>query len=148
MIRELFTQDHRHCDDMFAAVETALRKSQIGVAQTAFLQFQEAMLKHFSTEEELLFPAFEEKTGMTMGPTRVMRMEHQQMRDLLAEANEALQTGNCDDYAGYAETLLIMMQQHNLKEENVLYPMCDTHLENDWDRLQPIFVQALASGKA
>ena len=27
-----------------------------------------------------------------------------------------------------AESLLIMMQQHNMKEENVLYPMCDQHL--------------------
>ncbi len=35
-----------------------------------------------------------------------------------------------DDYLGYAETLLIMMQQHNLKEENVLYPMCDQHLSS------------------
>ena len=31
-------------------------------------------------------------------------------------------------YLGVAETLLIMMQQHNMKEENVLYPMCDQHL--------------------
>ena len=27
-----------------------------------------------------------------------------------------------------AETLLIMTQQHNMKEENILYPMCDQHL--------------------
>ena len=30
-----------------------------------------------------------------------------------------------------SDTLLIMIQQHNMKEENVLYPMCDQHLTDD-----------------
>ena len=46
-----------------------------------------------------------------------------------------------DEYAGNAETLLIMMQQHNMKEENILYPMCDQHLGNDGGVLE----QRLAS---
>ena len=33
--------------------------------------------------------------------------------------------------SGIADTLLIMMQQHNMKEENILYPMCDQHLSNE-----------------
>jgi DUF438 domain-containing protein len=79
-------------------------------------------------EEQTLFPAFEARTGMTMGPTQVMRMEHGQMRELIDAAVDALQAGNTDDFFGQTETLLIMMQQHNMKEENVLYPMCDQHL--------------------
>jgi hemerythrin-like domain-containing protein len=65
---------------------------------------------------------------MSMGPTEVMRMEHAQMRSMLDDAVDALKSGNVDDYLGQAETLLIMMQQHNMKEENMLYPMCDQHL--------------------
>ena len=65
---------------------------------------------------------------MSMGPTQVMRLEHTQMRALLDDANAALNSGELDDYLGQAETLLIMMQQHNMKEENILYPMCDQHL--------------------
>jgi hypothetical protein len=38
---------------------------------------------------------------------------------------------------GNAETLLIMMQQHNVKEENVLYPMCDQHLADQLENLLP-----------
>jgi len=34
-------------------------------------------------EEEVLFPAFETRTGNTMGPTYVMRTEHEQIRALL-----------------------------------------------------------------
>ncbi|TRZ68118.1 MAG: hemerythrin domain-containing protein, partial [Rhodocyclaceae bacterium] len=34
-----------------------------------------------------------------------------------------------------AETLLILMQQHNMKEENILYPMCDQALAAQVEQL-------------
>lgn len=127
-IRNLMTDDHRHCDDLFAEAEKALGNKDLAKAKHAFDAFHAAMLAHFSAEENTLFPTFEAKTGMRMGPTQVMRLEHQQMRSLLEAAAEALRAGEVDDYLGQAETLLIMMQQHNMKEENILYPMCDQHL--------------------
>jgi iron-sulfur cluster repair protein YtfE (RIC family) len=54
-----------------------------------------------------------------------MRMEHSQMRELLAAGDAAVAAQDGENLAGVVETLLIMNQQHNLKEENVLYPMCD-----------------------
>ena len=42
------------------------------------------MLRHFEMEEAVLFPAFEEATGMTQGPTMVMHAEHVQMKGVLA----------------------------------------------------------------
>jgi hemerythrin-like domain-containing protein len=65
---------------------------------------------------------------MTSGPTEVMRGEHRQMRDLLAQMKDALTSRDADAFSGAAETLLILMQQHNMKEENILYPMCDNAL--------------------
>jgi DUF438 domain-containing protein len=127
-IRTFMTDDHRHCDDLFAEAEQALGKKNLPAAKAAFAHFCGAMLAHFDCEEKTLFPAFENKTGMRMGPTQVMRMEHSQMRALLDEARVALEQGAIDDYLGLADTLLIMMQQHNMKEENILYPMCDQHL--------------------
>ncbi len=127
-IRTFMTDDHRHCDDLFAEAEQALGSKNLSAAQAAFAHFRTAMLAHFAGEEKTLFPAFEECTGMRMGPTQVMRMEHDQMRSLFDEAADALARGEVEDYFGVAETLLIMMQQHNMKEENILYPMCDQHL--------------------
>ncbi|MGE5469248.1 MAG: hemerythrin domain-containing protein [Bacteroidota bacterium] len=127
-IRNFMTDDHRHCDDLFATAEEAMADHKIELAGNAFALFRKAMLAHFDSEENTLFPAFEAKTGMSMGPTQVMRMEHVQMRSLLEDAERALQAGDADEYLGLAETLLIMMQQHNMKEENMLYPMCDQHL--------------------
>jgi DUF438 domain-containing protein len=127
-IRHFMTGDHRRCDDLLAEAEQALAKGNSTAGKAAFGHFREALLAHLAAEEKTLFPAFEAKTGMTMGPTRVMRMEHEQMRTLLDEAAKALARGDDDDYLGHAETLLIMMQQHNVKEENILYPLCDEHL--------------------
>lgn len=129
--RELMSGDHRHCDDHFVAVETALNQRDHEGAKRAFTRYTQAMLAHFNAEEALLFPEFENRTGMRMGPTQVMRSEHAQMRELIEAAADALQGGDADDYQGYAETLLIMMQQHNMKEENVLYPMCDAQIAGD-----------------
>ena len=129
------TDDHRHCDDLFADAEQGIASRNHTAATAAFGHFQQSMLAHFAAEEKTLFPAFETATGMSMGPTQVMRMEHEQMRGLMQDAADALQAGKSEDYLGIAETLLIMMQQHNMKEENILYPMCDQHLAGDLPQL-------------
>jgi iron-sulfur cluster repair protein YtfE (RIC family) len=142
-IKDCMTNDHRRCDDLFADAEQAVSAQAWERASAAFAGFAGAMQQHFAAEEELLFPAFEEESGMTMGPTQVMRDEHIQMRELLAAAQQALVAQDADDYAGNAETLLIMMQQHNMKEENVLYPMCDDHLRAQANTLVPQLQQKL-----
>jgi hemerythrin-like domain-containing protein len=127
-IRSFMTDDHRRCDDLFAEAEQAVGKGNLDLALVAFGHFRNAMLAHFDSEEKTLFPTFEAKTGMRMGPTQVMRMEHEQLRGLMDDAINALETANAEEYLGQADTLVIMMQQHNMKEENMLYPMCDQHL--------------------
>lgn len=134
-IRQFMTADHRHCDDLFAQVEETVGRRDLALARSSFVAFQAGMLAHFSGEEETLFPAFEQRTGMSEGPTRVMRMEHQQIRGLLQEAAETLAAGDIDGYLGVADTIVIMMQQHNMKEENILYPMCDQHLAGETPEL-------------
>jgi hemerythrin-like domain-containing protein len=127
-IRSFMTEDHRRCDDLFAEAEQAVSKGNLELAQVAFGHFRSAMLAHFDSEEKTLFPTFEARTGMRMGPTQVMRMEHEQLRGLIDDAMNALKTADAEEYLGQADTLVIMMQQHNMKEENMLYPMCDQHL--------------------
>ena len=134
-IRNFMTEDHRHCDDLFADAEQAVGKKNLAAAKAAFEHFQQAMLAHFNTEEKTLFPTFEAKTGMSMGPTQVMRMEHVQLRELMSNAAQALNDERSEDYLGLADTLVIMMQQHNMKEENILYPMCDQHLVGETPEL-------------
>jgi len=53
------------------------------------------------------------------------------MRSLFSEMKDAIEQNNSDDYLGAAETLLILMQQHNMKEEQILYNMMDQRLPED-----------------
>ncbi len=143
-ITEFMVNDHRSCDGLLVAVEHAVANAAWATARTGFAHFSDAMRCHFAAEERVLFPLFEQSTGMYLGPTQVMRAEHAQMLQLLASAASALEAADSDDYAGSAETLLIMMQQHNLKEENVLYPMCDQHLADQLDALLPELQRQIA----
>lgn len=127
-IADYLSSDHQRCDNLFVAAETAASEHQQTAANETFSAFQEAMLHHLDMEESILFPAFELATGSNMGPTRIMRMEHAQMRELFAQMQDALAANDMDTFSGQAETLLILMQQHNLKEEQMLYPMCDRAL--------------------
>jgi iron-sulfur cluster repair protein YtfE (RIC family) len=121
-------QHHKYCDELFARAEEACTDGDWATCGEAFTLLHDQLEAHFASEEELLFPAFEAETGMRSGPTEVMRGEHRQMRQLLAQMRAALESRDGDDFGGGAETLLILMQQHNMKEENILYPMCDQAL--------------------
>ena len=134
-ILEFLGNDHRACDDLFASAEAAVAKNSWDNARDLHDRFQAAMARHFAMEEDVLFPAFEARTGNSMGPTQVMRMEHAQMRGLMQDMASAVATGNQNGFLGLSETLNMLMQQHNLKEENVLYPMTDQVLGGERDDL-------------
>lgn len=138
-IKEFMAHDHKDCDLLYVKAETAVSVEDWTTANQAFNEFIQAMERHLGIEEKELFPAFEEATGMTMGPTEMMRMEHDQMRVLFVEMRDALQRQHSDDYLGIADTLLILMQQHNMKEEQILYNMMDQRLTDDNIQLQQKF---------
>ena len=58
-----------------------------------------------------------------MGPSAVMRHEHKMIKDLLKQIHE--QVMDAMDSVSLEFELLQMLGQHNVKEENVLYPMID-----------------------
>ena len=119
---------HKHCDELFAAAEDFAHRKDWAACAGAGARFLAELEAHFATEEQVLFPAFEAATGMSGGPTQVMRLEHVQMRELMSQLGAAIAKQDRNAFAGVADTLLILMQQHNMKEENILYPMCDSSL--------------------
>ena len=130
-ILEFLGNDHRDCDDLFASAEAAVAQKNWDSARSLFERFQAAMAHHLAMEEDVLFPAFESRTGMSEGPTQVMRMEHAQMRGLLQDMAHSIAAADQSRYLGLSETLNMLMQQHNLKEENMLYPMSDRVLGDE-----------------
>ena len=134
-IGDYMTDDHAQCDEHFALAEDAAQARDWEALSGKLDAFVDAMRRHFDLEESLLFPAFEARTGMTSGPTQMMRSEHEQMRELIDSLVQAAQARDTDAYAGFAETLLLMMQQHNIKEEQMLYPMMDEALGGEGEAL-------------
>jgi hemerythrin-like domain-containing protein len=64
-----------------------------------------------------------------------MRAEHEQMRLLMQEMESAVASHDGSIFLGMSETLNMLMQQHNLKEENTLYPMSDRALAAERETL-------------
>jgi hemerythrin-like domain-containing protein len=122
------TQDHHRCDELFARAEERVSQADWVQAEKDFSEFARAMEHHFGFEEQEWFPAFEDVTGNRHGPTQVMRLEHEQMRSLFHDMQEYIRRQDAGGYLGQSETLLILMQQHNIKEEHMLYRMAEQAL--------------------
>ena len=134
-IGEYMINHHKECDEVFARAEEAVGASDWARAQADFEVFAHQMERHFEMEENLLFPEFENKTGHRGGPTQVMRMEHDQMRVVMHEMRAALEAKDAQQYLGLSETFLVLMQQHNYKEEGILYNMIDQVLGDQVEKL-------------
>lgn len=96
--------------------------------------------KHYKRKEFLLFPYMEQK-GIT-GPPKVMWGKHDEARDLLKKAFEAINAGfsSQEEFAGLIELVFTpAIEQIGgmiFKEENILFPMSlDTLSEADWGRV-------------
>lgn len=133
-IKEYLTTDHRKCDELLASMEESVSNS-FEASKEACQEFISETERHFQMEERVMFLEFEAKTGMTQGPTAMMRHEHSQMRSLMQQILDAVDANNKEKFFGLTETLMILMQQHNMKEEQMLYPMAQQHLSAESDRV-------------
>lgn len=119
---DYLTADHRDSDTLLAWLQEQADAGCFAEARAAFARFRADTLAHFAAEENVLFPEFERLTGIQNGPTEVMRVEHGDALALIADVSLALEEHDANRAHGYAEALLILLQQHNLKEEYILYP--------------------------
>ena len=132
LISDYMIGHHRKCDAAHARAERMAQATHWPGLEREAGAFVAEMERHIAAEEELLFPAFDERTGMSGGgPTGTMRLEHEQMRRLFAEMRAALDARDAAEYLGAARTLLALLQTHNAKEENMMYPMLDEALGED-----------------
>jgi iron-sulfur cluster repair protein YtfE (RIC family) len=134
---EHFTNDHRSCDAEWLEVEAAGEAGDRPRTEAAWKRFDAAMRTHLGHEEDVLFPAFEAATGMTSrGPTFVMRAEHEQMRALLGRMQSAVERGDLRELLDQGDSLLLLIGQHNQKEEGMLYPLAERALASKWPELR------------
>lgn len=145
-LAEAFTHEHHQID---AGIEEYLALGA-GTAPrdraVPLLRAMEALRRHIYLEEEIVFPHLPK--GPLMMPLMVMRREHGELwqrMDALAEtlgddaAADSSEDGAEDGLAGACQELLSLLDDHNSKEEPIIYP----HLDADLDPAEQSRVRTL-----
>lgn len=127
--------DHARCDALFvqAIAHVAAREWTPALQKTA--EFESAFALHVDMEETIIFGALEDVIGTFDSPTADLRREHELLRGLLARVAQAVRDRRIVDFFDFADTFRIMLRQHSLKEEGILYPMADRILAKQRDDL-------------
>jgi iron-sulfur cluster repair protein YtfE (RIC family) len=124
-ILEFMSVDHDRLDNKIKIYCTE-KLVDIERAESIFLFFKSELERHIIWEEDILFPVFEKKTGIKDGgPTSVMRMEHIQIKNHLQEIQKKLHAKKIQDPCEEQVALFKLLESHNQKEENILYPEID-----------------------
>lgn len=136
-VNQALSWDHDRLDDLEARAFKARERGALAEAKALYTVFAFGLRRHIRFEEDLLFPAFEAKAGFPsdMGPTAVMRDEHREILGCLDRIEKAI-----GDAAIPLESLRhglhLVLGNHNLKEENIVYPLTDQALgEQETDAL-------------
>ncbi|MSR64180.1 MAG: hemerythrin domain-containing protein [Verrucomicrobiae bacterium] len=131
-ITDSYGHDHDRLDQLIATYQK-LKRTDFARAKPNFREFKNGLYRHIQWEEDILFPLFEEKTGLRgSGPTEVMRIEHRQIIQLLEALHDKVRQHDPDSDREEQE-LLQVLGAHNQKEENILYPAIDQHI-NEGER--------------
>jgi len=122
------SDDHKRLDGVMEQIRARAAAGDMKEAASLFAGFQERLNRHIRIEEDLLFPEFERATGMSEGgPTGVMRHEHLAIRDFMSRIGALLEGPHPSpgEFETLRASLFAILHEHNVKEEQILYPMTD-----------------------
>jgi uncharacterized protein (DUF2249 family) len=124
-VTEALAWDHDRLDGLERHAFERLHAGDVQGARSAWASFETGLRRHIRFEEDLLFPAFEERSGLSpdRGPSAVMRSEHRDIESLLDGIGRALADGR--DPQPWRRQLHALLGEHNLKEERIVYPTTD-----------------------
>jgi hemerythrin-like domain-containing protein len=137
--------------DLNARGEAALPAARPVLARIGQMMATQ-LARHAQKEDEVLFPAIEAVIGAEGGPTQVMRLEHGQihrqgelLRQTLHELNavehpkieaggaklrELAAGGSAESLKANAEEIISLLDLHFGKEEQILFPLAESLLDN------------------
>ncbi|MBI5398320.1 hemerythrin domain-containing protein [Candidatus Woesearchaeota archaeon] len=138
-ILEFMGKDHDRLDSIFEKFRHSANDPD--ELRQRFHDFKIGLQRHIVWEEDILFPVFENNTGMRdSGPTAVMRMEHRKIKEFLEKIHQSIARGIAQGAAAeidrQAGGLIEVLSDHNNKEEEILYPWIDETLsEKELDEI-------------
>lgn len=128
--------DHRRMETLWTETVAAFARQDYNALHARAAEFIAAMRRHIGMEEQILFPAIDEKTGKhTTGPTHAMRLEHREINRVLDGLGKLLTVQErwtaIQAFEGEMADPSALFRSHDAKEEMVLYPMADKLLGAD-----------------
>lgn len=133
-ITNFFEVDHHEIDAIFDQISFKDPSKDLSL----FEEFDHRLERHIHWEEDLLFSAIGKVAPMIeQGPVRIMKIEHEGIRNSKAKAKVAFKNGDLVAAQEHCQAMKEMLAQHNFKEEGILYPACDQSL--DKERIAEIF---------
>lgn len=130
-VTDYLQDDHRRLDAILPDVKSSVAEGDFQRAGDRFAEFSRGLGRHIDIEEQILFPFFEQTTGMVGGPTAVMRSEHVEIRRWMNDVTAALKAADAAGVETSIRGLKDILSAHNMKEERILYPMTDRAAGND-----------------
>lgn len=97
-----------------------MKRVDFAKAKQAFREFKFGLQRHIIAEETILFPLFEDKSGLT----DTLRSEHEEIRERVAVLDEKIRQNDADS-AHEVDRLVNELGGHNAREEHPLYPQLD-----------------------
>lgn len=134
-ITDLMNSDHKSLRRILEDHISELDTGNMILTLQRFDESQVGLLKHILKEEEILFPAYEKKRGITDELLQAMKMEHREIKSLLGKIADLLSGGGMEDLSKRGvikETgkhLLEYLKLHNQEEINTLYPLSDQMIQ-------------------
>ncbi len=139
---EILKEEHQNVLQKLGALEEVISHLDKKEVISAKLQELASFFKtdfwvHFTKEEEALFPEIERFIPRDGGPTGMMLIEHEDLRNINTELQRAFEVffRDADDLEAkgiiqeHGTNFIGLLRNHIDKENNILFMMADMHLD-------------------
>ena len=115
--------EHREYEDLLRECQTLAGSGDWEKAAQRVNDLIAVFSRHREMEERILFPVYEEFTGIRGGPTRHLSQEHKLIERMLENLARSLERRDADEFLEASVPLGKAMALHHEKEEDFFLPM-------------------------
>ena len=120
--QETLASHHRRCDELFVLARQASTSARWSELRASVNRLREALLSHFSFEEQHIFPLYEQASGIE-GGTEWLCAQHDDMRGMLWVLGTLSPQQDAERYRADLASLQEAFDAHAAEEERRMYPV-------------------------
>ncbi len=127
-VSELLSAEHDRLDLLLLEVIKLVSARRFNEARPRLSTFAFDLRRHIYLEDDVVYPRFEQLSGMIDGPTVVMRDEHRAIEHHLAGMIDAAMRDDRDGFDAEQEAMVAVLSDHTSREETQIYAVLDQRL--------------------